>query len=196
MVRKLFFTIYILFEKREVMLNVLLNSPHFCNLLNLLLGYFVHGRISYWTINARKIDFKYREDCRLDGQNIFTPDLRVNPVYSFLRVTWQPSWYKAYGSVAQENKNWLTPGSLQSYFYRCHVQFWNQDSWLSYCVTIITIMLPEANQMVHSGDLQCDIVTGNYSHCLITCKSNCVLAFQITHCRMPYYTLIICPYSL
>lgn len=72
------------------MLNVLLNfwmSITFVTFLNPLLGYFVHGRISFCTIKARKIDFKYREDCRLDEQYIFTPNLSVRTIYSFPRVT-------------------------------------------------------------------------------------------------------------
>lgn len=127
MVRKLFDNIYFVLEKGD---NVkcfveFLDVHHFCNLLKPLLGYFVHGKISFCTIKARKIDFKYREDCRLDEQYIFTPNLSVSTIYSFPRVTWQPWGCKAYGSVVQENESWLTPRSFLSCSYRWHIQFWN-----------------------------------------------------------------------
>lgn len=170
MVRKFFDNICFVLEKGN---NVkcfvkFLDVHHFCNLLKPLLGYFV-----LCTRKVRKIDFKYREDCRLDEQNIFTPNLSVNIVYCFSRVTWQPSGCKADGSAVQENKSWLIPRSFLSCSYHWHIQFWNLE-WASHCVTI---MLPEVNQTMHSREVQCGMVTGCSPPGLTECKSNCVLVF-------------------
>lgn len=175
MVRKFFDNICFVLEKGN---NVkcfveFLDVHHFCNLLKPLLDYFVRGKISFCTIKARKIDFKYREDCRLDEQYLFTPNLSVNTVYRFFRVTWQPSGCKVDSSVVQENKSWLTPISFLSCSYRWHIQFWNLERVSHY----VTIMLPDVDQTMHSREVEHGMVAGGYRPSLIACKSNCVLVF-------------------